>query len=205
VAIDQASAIVTVDAKGATQGSRMPTILGLSGSLRAGSFNTALLRAAAGLMPAGSRLELATLHGIPLYDGDVEARDGIPAAVQAMRERIVACDGLLLATPEYNNGIPGVLKNGIDWLSRPPADIARVFGNRPVAVTGASPGGFGTVLAQNAWLPVLRTLGTRPWFGGRLMVSRAGQVFDASGAMVDEKIREQLKQYLHGFVAFLDR
>jgi len=181
----------------------MPTILGLSGSLRAGSFNTALLRAAAGLMPAGATLEVATLHGIPLYDGDAEARDGIPPAVLALKERIVACDGLLLATPEYNNGIPGVFKNGIDWLSRPNSDIARIFGDRPVAVMGASPGGFGTILSQNAWHPVLRTLGTRPWWGGRLMVSRAGQVFDASGAMVDEKMKAQLSQFLQGFVAFV--
>jgi chromate reductase, NAD(P)H dehydrogenase (quinone) len=69
---------------------------------------------------------------------------------------------LLLATPEYNNSMPGALKNAIDWLPRPPSDIPRIFGNRPVAVMGASPGGFGTVLAQNAWLPVLRTLGVRP-------------------------------------------
>jgi chromate reductase len=183
----------------------MSTVLGLSGSLRAGSFNTALLRAATGLMPAGSSLELATLHGIPLYDGDAEARDGIPAAVQALKDRIVACDGLLLATPEYNNGIPGVLKNGIDWLSRPATDIARIFGDRPLAVMGASPGGFGTILAQNGWLPVLRTLGTRPWFGGRLLVSRAGQVFDAAGEMVDEKMKAQLQQFLRGFVEFVGR
>jgi len=183
----------------------MARVLGLSGSLRAGSLNTALLRAAAGLMPVGSTLELATLHGIPLYDGDAEARDGIPRAVQALKDRIVACDALLLGTPEYNNGVPGVLKNGIDWLSRPPADIGRVFGNRPVAVIGASPGGFGTILAQNAWLPVLRTLGTRPWFGGRLMVSRAGQVFDPAGEMVDEKTKAQLQQFLQGFVDFIGR
>ena len=183
----------------------MPTVLGLSGSLRAGSFNTALLRAAAGLMPAGSSLELATLHGIPLYDADAEERDGIPPAVHALKERIVACDALLLATPEYNNSIPGVFKNGIDWLTRPPSDAARVFANRPVAVLGASPGGFGTILAQNAWLPVLRTLGTRPWFSGRLMVSRAGQVFDAAGEMIDENAKAQLRQFLQGFVAFLGR
>lgn len=181
----------------------MLNVLGLSGSLRAGSFNTALLRAAAGLMPAGSVLEVATLHGIPLYDGDAEARDGIPPAVAALKDRIAACNGLLLATPEYNNSVPGVLKNGIDWLSRPPADIRRVFGDKPVAILGASPGGFGTVLAQNAWLPVLRTLGTRPWFGGRLLVSGAGQVFDASGALVDENMKAQLQQFLQGFVAFL--
>lgn len=181
----------------------MPCVLGLSGSLRAGSFNTALLRAAAQLMPAGATLEIATLHGIPLYDGDAESRDGIPSSVQELKQRIVACDALLLATPEYNNGIPGVLKNGIDWLSRPAADIPRVFGNRPVAVVGASPGGFGTILAQNAWLPVLRTLGTRPWFGGRLMVSRAAQVFDASGELTDEKMKDQLRQFLQGLVQSL--
>lgn len=183
----------------------MPTILGISGSLRAGSYNTALLRAAAGLMPAGATLEVATLRGIPLYDGDLEASEGIPAAVQALKDGVAACDGLLLATPEYNNAMPGVLKNGIDWLSRPPADIGRVFGDRPVAVLGASPGGFGTILAQNAWLPVLRTLGTRPWFGGRLLVSRAGQVFDPAGEMVDEKLKAQLQQFLQGFVASLQR
>jgi chromate reductase len=181
----------------------MITVLGLSGSLRSQSYNTALLRAAAGLMPPGATMDIATLHGIPLYDGDVEARDGIPASVQDLKARIVGCDALLLTTPEYNNGIPGVMKNGIDWLSRPSADIARVFGNRPVAVIGASPGGFGTILAQNAWWPVLRTLGTRPWFGGRLMVARAGQVFNESGEMVDEKMKEQLQQFLQGFVNFL--
>lgn len=181
----------------------MATLLGLSGSLRAGSYNTALLRAAAALVPAGATLEVATLHGIPLYDGDLEAREGVPAAVTALKERIVAADALLLATPEYNNGIPGVLKNGIDWLSRPPADIARVFAGRPVAVIGASPGGFGTILAQNAWLPVLRTLGVRPWFGGRLLVSRAGGVFDPAGTLVDEKTKAQLQQFLQDFVANL--
>jgi NAD(P)H-dependent FMN reductase len=183
----------------------MPALLGISGSLRQGSFNTALLRAAASLMPAGATLEVATLHGIPLYDGDLEARDGLPAAVQALKQRIVDCDGLLLATPEYNNGMPGVLKNAVDWLSRPASDIPRVFGQRPIALLGASPGGFGTILAQNAWFPVLRTLGTQPWFGGRLMVSRAGQVFDADGHMVDEKMRAQLQQFLEGFVAWLQR
>jgi len=183
----------------------MATILGISGSLRAGSYNTALLRAAAGLMPAGDVLEVATLHGIPLYDGDVEAQHGVPPAVQALKDRIAACDGLLLATPEYNNSIPGVFKNAIDWLSRPPADSGKLFGGRPVAVIGASPGGFGTILAQDAWWPVLRTLGTKPWFGGRLMVSRAGQAFDAAGTLADDKVREQLRQFLQGFVAAVQR
>jgi chromate reductase, NAD(P)H dehydrogenase (quinone) len=181
----------------------MPALLGISGSLRQGSFNTALLRAAVDLMPAGSTLELATLHGIPLYDGDLETREGVPEAVQTLKQRVMACDGVLLATPEYNNGIPGVLKNAIDWLSRPADEIPEVFGGRAFAVTGASPGGFGTILAQNAWLPVLRTLGTKPWFGGRLMVSRAGQVFNTAGEMADEKMKAQLQQFLQGFVASL--
>ncbi|HSV35395.1 MAG TPA: NADPH-dependent FMN reductase [Ramlibacter sp.] len=183
----------------------MPTILAISGSLRAASYNTALLRAAAGLMPAGATLDVASLRGIPLYDGDIEANEGIPPAVQALKDRLTACDGLLLATPEYNNGMPGVLKNAVDWLSRPATDIARVFGNRSVAVIGASSGGFGTILAQNAWLPVLRTLGMQPWFGGRLMVSRAGQVFNEAGEMVDEKVKLQLQKFLQGFVASLQR
>jgi chromate reductase len=183
----------------------MATILGISGSLRSGSYNTALLRASVGLMPAGATLEIATLGGIPLYDGDIEASEGIPSAVQALKIRVMACDGLLVATPEYNNSIPGVLKNAIDWLSRPPADIPRVFGDRPIAIIGASPGGFGTILAQDAWLPVVRTLGMRPWFGGRLMVSRAGQVFNEAGEMVDEKMKAQLQKFLQGFVAAVQR
>ena len=112
---------------------------------------------------------------------------------------------MLLVSPEYNNSIPGVFKNAIDWLSRPSADIGKVFGGRPVGVIGASPGGFGTILAQNAWLPVLRTLGTRPWFGGRLQVSRAGSVFSEAGDLADEAIRTQLAKYLAGFVAFIGK
>lgn len=181
----------------------MTKILGITGSLRSGSFNTALLRTAAGLMPSGVTLEIATLKGIPLYDGDVEVNEGIPEAVLVLQEQIAAADGLLLATPEYNNSMPGVFKNAIDWLSRPPSGIARIFGDRPVAVIGASPGGFGTVLSQNAWLPVLRTLGMRPWFGGRLLVSRAHHVFNESGEMVDEAVRKQFQDFLNGFAAFV--
>ena len=177
----------------------MTRILGISGSLRAGSFNTALLRAAAGLQLEGVTLEVATLHGIPLYDGDAEAADGIPEAVQALKAKLRAADGVLLVTPEYNNGIPGVFKNAIDWLSRPAAEIPAVFGDRPVALVGASAGGFGTILAQDAWLPVLRTLGSRFWAGGRLLVSRAGQAFDADGRLVDERTRAQLAQFLAAY------
>ena len=180
----------------------MTTLLGISGSLRAGSFNTALLRAAAALPIDGVTLEVATLHGIPLYDGDAEAASGIPEAVQALKAKLRAADGVLLVTPEYNNGIPGVFKNAIDWLSRPSDAIAELFGDRPFAVIGASPGGFGTILAQDAWWPVLHTLRTRTWFGGRLMVSRASGVFDGEGALVDAKVRAQLHDFVTGFARF---
>jgi NAD(P)H-dependent FMN reductase len=181
----------------------MVHILGLSGSLRSGSYNSALLRAATEVIGSEATLEIGSIRGIPLYDGDVEAADGIPAAVQALKARMLACDGLLLVTPEYNNGIPGVFKNAIDWLSRPAAEIPQVFGDRAVALVGASPGGFGTILSQNAWLPVLRTLGTWPWFGAKLMVSRANKAFDADGVLVDDAVRAQLRDYLAGFVRFV--
>jgi NAD(P)H-dependent FMN reductase len=182
----------------------MATILGISGSLRSRSFNTALLRAAQAAAGADVRLEVATLHGIPLYDGDVEQRNGLPAAVNELKERVIASDGVLLCTPEYNNGIPGVFKNAIDWLSRPADDIPRVFGDRPFAVIGASPGGFGTILAQSAWLPVLRTLRARYWSGGRLQVSRAHTLMDAEGELADEATRKLLGEFVQGFARFIE-
>jgi NAD(P)H-dependent FMN reductase len=178
-------------------------IVGISGSLRAASLNGALLRAAAAATPPSATLAIASIKGIPLYDGDVEAAHGIPEPVARLKDQIASADGLLLVTPEYNNSIPGVFKNAIDWLSRPSADIARVFGGRRVAVMGASPGPYGTLLSQTAWLPVLKTLGTQPWFGARLQVLRAGDVFDAQGNLVDERVREQLRKFMQGFAAFL--
>ncbi len=174
-------------------------LIGISGSLRAGSYNTALLREAQALAPEGVELVAGSIRGIPLYDADLEADSGLPASVAELKDLIVGADGLMLFTPEYNNGIPGVFKNAIDWLSRPASDIGRVFGGKPVAVLGASPGGFGTILSQTAWLPVLRTLGMAPWFEGRLMVARAGSVFDADGRLVDEEIRRRLGSFVAGF------
>lgn len=184
--------------------SAMPkTIIGLSGSLRKGSWNTALLRAASALVPEGVTLDVRTPAGIPLYNGDDEASSGVPKAAQELKDAIAAADGLLIATPEYNNSIPGVLKNAIDWLTRPSADIPRVFGCKPVAVIGASPGGFGTVLSQAAWLPVLRALGTNHWFGGRLLVSRAHEAFGQDGQLKDEAVRRQLQSFVRDFAATL--
>jgi chromate reductase len=180
----------------------MNTIIGISGSLRHASFNTALLRAAVELVPAGLSIETATLAGIPLYDADVEAA-GIPPAVSALKDRIAASQGLLLVTPEYNQSLPGVFKNAIDWCSRPAADSARVFGGKPVGVIGATPGPGGTRLAQTAWMPVLRALNLQPWYGRSLFVAGAGQVFDAQGKLVDGKIRQLLTDYLAGFSKFV--
>jgi chromate reductase len=177
-------------------------IIGLSGSLRRQSFNTALLNAAVEFVPEGVTLQIESIAQIPLYDGDLEAQ-GLPPAVVRLKDEIAGCDGLLLSTPEYNNSMPGVLKNAIDWLSRPPSDIARVFNSRPIAVMGATPGPFGTVLSQNAWLSVIRTLRMRPWLEGRLMLSRASNAFDAQGKLTDEHTRKQLQDFIRGYALFL--
>ena len=163
-----------------------------------------LLRAAVEAVPAGSTIQIESIRDIPLYDGDVEAEQGIPQAVQHLKARIVAADGLLIVTPEYNNSMPGVLKNTFDWLSRPPADIPRVFRGRPVAIMGATPGQGGTLLSQAAWLPVVRTLGMRPWFEGRVNVSGAGKVFDTDGRVADEGIRDRIRIFVEGFTGFVD-
>ncbi|MCJ8055259.1 NAD(P)H-dependent oxidoreductase [Shinella curvata] len=180
----------------------MTKLVLISGSLRKGSFNTALLRAALTMAPGGVELIEGSIHGIPLYDGDMEAAEGIPGAVTRLKDLVADADGVILFTPEYNNGIPGVFKNAIDWMSRPSSDIARVFGNKPFAITGASPGNFGTLLSQEAWLPIMRTLGTVPWFGAKLMVSRAGSVI-ADGKIIDEATEKKLRDFVAGFAAFV--
>ncbi|WP_420139237.1 NADPH-dependent FMN reductase [Sphingomonas sp.] len=182
----------------------MTILVGLSGSLRHHSFNSGLLRAAVEEMPDGARLDIGSIADVPLYNGDVEA-EGIPAAVIRLKDQVAAADGLLLVTPEYNNGIPGVFKNVIDWLSRPSSDIARIFGGKAVGVIGTSPGRFGTLSAQTAWLPVLRTLEADHWSGGRLVVSDASALFDGSGDLADGATRARLRKYLAGFVAHIQR
>jgi chromate reductase, NAD(P)H dehydrogenase (quinone) len=111
----------------------------------------------------------------------------------------------LIVTPEYNGSVPGVLKNAIDWLSRPAADIERVFGGKPVGVIGATPGQRGTVLAQTAWLPVWRTLGMRPYYGHSLYLAGAAKVFDETGELTDTAMRDRLRAYVEGFAAFAAR
>lgn len=181
----------------------MTTVIGISGSLRKGSYNSALLRAAADLAPDGVEIHIATIRGIPLYDGDLESEQGIPAPVEELKSRIADADGLLLATPEYNNSIPGPFKNALDWLTRPPKDIGRVFGEKPVGLVGATPGRGGTRMAQVAWLPIFRTLGMRPWNGKQLFVAGAGRVFDDGGNLADETIRDLLRDYVDGFGKFV--
>jgi NAD(P)H-dependent FMN reductase len=178
-------------------------VLALSGSLRHASFNTALAHAAKAMAPQGMDIEVATLHGIPLYDADVETRDGIPEAVLQLKAQIMNADALLLVTPEYNNGVPGVFKNGIDWLSR--ADRKAIFAGRPTGMIGASMGGFGTITSQAAWLPTLKMLDVHLYSGGSVLVSRAQGAFDAQGKLTDEASRKNLDAYLGGFNEFVLR
>jgi chromate reductase, NAD(P)H dehydrogenase (quinone) len=181
----------------------MVSIVGICGSTRKGSFNAAVLRAAASELAAGTQLRIESIAAVPLYNGDDETEHGIPEPVTRLKEAIAASDGLLLVTPEYNNSIPGVAKNAIDWLSRPPADIGKVFGGKPVAIAGASPSGFGTVLAQSAWLPVFKTLGAQVWSGGRLLVSRANTVVNDQGEITDAATRESIRKFVQGFAAYV--
>lgn len=180
----------------------MTRILGISGSLRKASYNAGLLQAAVEAAPPGVTIDARSIVGVPLYDADVEASEGVPEAVVRLKEALEGADGLLLVTPEYNNGVPGVFKNAIDWMSRPPGGTD-LFKGKPVALMGASPGNFGTTLSQAHWLPVLRTLGTRPWFEGRLLVARAGGLFDAEGNLTDDATRKRVAGFVEGFAKFI--
>ena len=157
------------------------------------------------LFPERARLLVGSIAEIPLYDGDVETASGIPASVAALKDAIAEADGLLIVTPEYNNSIPGVLKNAIDWTTRPEPDIKRVYGGKPVALLGASPSGFGTILSQNAWLPVLKTLGTQLWTERRVLISRAHTLMDSDGKLTDVKARDQVRAFVDGFVSFVEK
>jgi len=180
----------------------MTTIIGLCGSLRHGSFNQMLLRAAVERAPAGTAINPESIRQIPLYDADVEEAQGMPRVVERLKDQIADADGLLIVTPEYNASMPGVLKNAIDWLSRPPADIPRVFRGKPVAFMGATPGLGGTALSQAAWLPVVRLLGMRPWFEGSVLIFDAGRVFNSSGQVADVATEQRIRKFVEGFAVF---
>jgi NAD(P)H-dependent FMN reductase len=155
-------------------------------------------------MPTGSTLEVLAIDKVPLYNADLETAHGIPDAVTLIKDQIVAADGVVLATPEYNGGIPGVAKNLIDWISRPADDIPRVLRGKPIALMGATPGGMGTAFSQLAWEHVLRTLRMRLWVGGGpFYLSAAGKSFDDNGQPNDE-LKQRLADYMAGFVATLE-
>ncbi len=173
-------------------------ILALSGSLRRGSYNTALLRAAAELAPQGVAVEVRRLGDIPLYDEDVRTHQGFPPPVAALREAVAAADALLFATPEYNYSFSGVIKNAVDWLSRPP-DPPLV--GKPAAVLSTSPGITGGVRAQWALKPILASLGAQVLFRPEFALGDARRRFDEAGRLVDEEARARLAQLLESLVA----
>ena len=168
-------------------------ILGISGSLRRDSHNTSLLRAAARALPPGVELELLDgLAAVPPYDEDADTEPG-PAAVEHLRAQIEAADAVLIATPEYNASIPGVLKNAIDWASRPFPDNA--LRDRPVAVIGASTGLFGAVWAQAEARKVLRHAGAQV-LDEELPVGLAATAFTPEGELADPELRQRLVELL---------
>jgi len=177
-------------------------VLGFAGSLRKGSLNRMLLRAAVELAPAGMTIETFDLSEIPLYNGDVEAQ-GAPPPVAALKDAIRASDALLVATPEYNYGVPGVLKNAIDWASRPPS--GSVLNDKPAAIMGASPGGFGTARAQLQLRQAFGFTRTLPLPHPEVMVPRAAEKFDADGRLTDEKTRELVRSLLVALQAWTKR
>lgn len=183
----------------------MIRLLGIAGSLRGKSFNRRLLEALSRSTPEGCELSVRGLEGVPVYDQDVETEEGIPPAVTTLKEALADADGLVLVSPEYNQGVPGPLKNAIDWMSRPPADIARVFRGKPVALAGASAGPNGTRAAQYAWLPTLRGLSMQPWFGGQLYLPRGGDAFTEEGELADEKMADRAREFVSGFARFVEQ
>jgi chromate reductase len=171
-------------------------ILGIAGSLRQGSYNRAALRAAARLAPEGVTLEVFDLDGIPTYNQDEETRP--PARVAELKARIRAADAILFATPEYNYSIPGVLKNAIDWASRPYGDSA--WNGKPAAVMGASVALQGTSRAQYHLRQVFVYLDMHPLNQPEVMIADAARRFDEHGNLTDEKARESIRQLLTGLV-----
>jgi chromate reductase, NAD(P)H dehydrogenase (quinone) len=173
-------------------------VLGVSGSMRAESHNTAVLRGARELMPAGVELELwQGLRDIPPYDEDDDVEPA-PPAVAALRAALAGADAVLFSTPEYNSSIPGQLKNALDWASRPIA--TSVLRNTPVAVVGASTGAFGAVWAQAELRKVLSAIGARV-VEGEVAIGHAHQKLDADGRLTDDNMRDDFVEVVDGLVA----
>jgi chromate reductase len=176
-------------------------ILGISGSLRRGSYNSGLLRAAQALAPEGLVIDIGDIAAIPLYNGDVE-QEGFPESVQDFRERIRAADALLIVTPEYNYSVPGVLKNAVDWASRPPD---QPFVGKPIAIMGASPGGFGTTRAQHHLRQVFVGVGGHVLAKPEVMVPGAMNKFDDKGNLNDEDTKKFVASLLASFADWTRR
>jgi len=177
-------------------------VLGISGSLRKGSFNSALLRAAIELAPQEMTIETASLAGIPLYDEDLRQAAGYPPAVAALRAAIAGADALLIATPEYNFSIPGVLKNAIDWASRPPD---QPFAGKPVALMSASNGMLGGARAQYHLRQTLVFLDMHPVNRPEVFVGRVADKIDAQGALTDEPTRQVIRTLLEALARWTQR
>ncbi len=178
------------------------TITGIAGSLRTASYNRALLRAAAGLAPDNMRIEIFDLADVPLYNGDVEA-SGDPPGVAAMKAAIARADGILFATPEYNHGVPGVMKNAVDWASRPPRKA--VLGGKPVGLIGASPGMTGTARGQSQLRQAFEFTDSFCMPQPELLVYRAHEKFGEDGTLTDEATRRYLGKYLAAFALWVER
>jgi chromate reductase len=176
-------------------------VLGFAGSLRKGSYNRAALRAARDLAPAGMHIQEFDLAPIPLYNEDVREQ-GFPPAVEDFRERIRQADALLIVTPEYNYSFPGVLKNAIDWASRPPE---QPFDGKPIALLGASPGSLGTARAQYHLRQVFVYLNGLVMARPEVMISTAHNRFNERGDLVDEKIRGYIQGLLAALKAWTER
>jgi chromate reductase len=179
---------------------RVFTVVGFAGSLRRGSFNRALHRAATELAPPALQIVIHELDGIPLYNADVEAA-GPPLSVSQLRDTIRKADGLLIATPEYNHGVPGVLKNTIDWLSRPPSNSA--LNGKVAAMMGASPGMTGTARGQSQLRQAFVFTNTFALLQPEILVGRAHEKFDADGRLVHQATRDFLETFLLRFTDLL--
>ncbi|MBL8531008.1 MAG: NAD(P)H-dependent oxidoreductase [Hyphomonadaceae bacterium] len=177
-------------------------ILAVPGSLRQGSYNRALARAAQQVAPAGMTIGIHGLDDVPLYNGDVEAQ-GDPPGVVAFKQAIAAADGVLFVTPEYNHGVPGVMKNAVDWASRP-AGGAPLAG-KPVGIIGASPGQTGTARGQSQLRQAFEFTNSFCMPQPEILVFRAHEKFDAAGALIDAKTGEYLGRYLEAFRAWVEQ